>query len=85
MLSSLVRKNIIDSGEAIMKGQFYVNPYLKTHEDGMDGQKKTACNFCPYSSICGFEDGKDGNSYRRLYKMELDDIRKKLKKDVEDV
>ncbi len=85
MLSSLVRKNIIDSGEAIMKGQFYVSPYLKPYEKGTDSQMKTACKFCPYSSICGFEDGKDGNSYRMLYKIGLDDIREKQKKDGEHV
>ena len=84
-ISRLVRKNIIDSGEAIMRGDFSVSPYLKTFEMGADRQMKTACSYCPYSSICGFEDGKDGNTYRKLYKVELDDIREKIKKDGEDV
>ncbi len=80
MLSCLVRKNITDSGEAIMKGSFPVSPYLKTFETGADRQLKSACNYCPYSSICRFEDGRNGNNYRRLYKKELSDCREKLNK-----
>ena len=80
MLSCLVRGNIIDSGEAIMKGHFPISPYLKTFETGADRQMKTACSYCPYFSICGFEDGLNGNSYRRLYKKELSDCREKQNK-----
>ncbi len=79
-LSLLVRKNIIDSGEAIMHGQFPVSPYLKIFEAGADRQMKNACSYCPYLSICGFEDGRTGCSYRRLSKKDISDCREKLKK-----
>ena len=84
-VSKLVRRNIIDSGEAIMKGKFQIRPYLKTYEIGADRQLKRACSYCPYHPICGFEDGRNGNSFRRLYKKELSDCIKKSDEGEENV
>jgi len=83
MLSDLVRKNIVDSGEAIMNGHFPISPCLKTYEKDADGQMKNACSYCPYLSICGFENGRNGYSFRMLSKKTIGDCREKLNKGCE--
>lgn len=43
---------------------------------------KTPCGYCPYQSVCGFDEKIDGFSYRRLEKFDqADEILKKMEHD----
>ena len=41
--------------------------------------KKTACENCPYRSICNFSPDKKGNDYFRIKNMEKEEILNKIK------
>ncbi|GHU64770.1 hypothetical protein FACS189418_9230 [Clostridia bacterium] len=65
-----VRLKIQDMGKEMFAGDVSLNPCQK-------GQKK-ACDFCPFSSICGIEEKKD--AYRKLKQHSKEEIWEKLKK-----
>ncbi|MBQ7677845.1 MAG: exodeoxyribonuclease V subunit gamma, partial [Lachnospiraceae bacterium] len=52
--------------EEIMAGNMAVMPYKRTPDD-------TACRYCRYHSVCGFEKYLDGFSYRRIAPKESAD------------
>ena len=57
-----------------MRGEIDVNPY----ELG----DKTPCEYCPYRSVCGFDEKIEGFSYRRLEKFDqADEVLERMKKE----
>ena len=46
------------TGEEILLGDIAPRPYQMG--------KRTACDYCPYRAICGFDPTLDGCTYRRL-------------------
>ncbi len=55
-----------DLGTEMMEGSIPVNPY--------EYRGKTACDFCEYRGVCGFDIGIEGFSYRRLHPMDPEEM-----------
>ncbi|MBQ4526580.1 MAG: exodeoxyribonuclease V subunit gamma [Clostridia bacterium] len=57
-LTGYINSVLEKSANAIFEGEIDINPYCKSGDNN-------SCNFCPYGSICNFEDGKNGD-FRKL-------------------
>ncbi len=57
LLSRFVREKTMEIGNAVFSGQIKAAPY----RDG----SRTACDYCPYRSVCGFDIEIGGYEYRR--------------------
>jgi len=57
-LCSFVKDKIKDTGRDILDGMVAVNPYQM--------KKQTACDYCSYRQICGFDGKIPGYQFRRL-------------------
>ena len=53
-------------GREILDGNIAASPYK-------NGQK-TACDYCPYHSVCGFDLKTDGYQFRRFDKLDPEEI-----------
>ena len=58
---SYVRERVEEDCKRILEGEKEISPI----RESMD---KTACTYCPYHSICGFDPDLPGFSYRSLEK-----------------
>ena len=65
-LISHVRKQIAQCGKEILGGNTAIEPY---HLD-----KKTGCDYCPYSGVCAFDTKLPGSKYRTLKKLSKDEV-----------
>lgn len=65
-LSGFVREKLKDMGEEILDGNTAVSPYKQ-------GQR-TACDYCPYHSICGFDLKTGGYRFRKLASMKPEEV-----------
>lgn len=70
LLGNDVKRQMAAYGNAIMKGNIAIAPYKE--------DKKTACDYCDYRGICGFDPSFEGNSYRRIKKENKKNIWDKL-------
>ena len=61
MMSEYVNQTILGLGQRMLSGEIAASPY--------ELKGKTACTWCSYRSICGFDERLDGCSYRRLDRM----------------
>lgn len=75
-LSEYVRKKMDVLCCDIMQGDVQVNPY-KLGE-------KTACDYCEYSGICGFDLKIPGYRYRKLAEMKKEEVFEAIKEEVEE-
>lgn len=71
MLSDYVNQKIRQIGREILDGNVDVNPYQL--------RKKTACDYCSYRGICGFDERIPGYSYRRLPVLGDEELWKKIR------
>ena len=62
----------------IMDGNISVNPYIKNDASG-----ESACQYCPYHSICRFDTRVEGNQYRVLNKLTDDEVIHRISKEGE--
>ena len=67
-----MRRKITEMGEAIYDGRIPVSPYKN--------EKGTACDYCPYHGVCGFELKTAGYSYRRLGALNPEEIWTEIEK-----
>ena len=65
-LIGFVKKNLKALGEEILDGNTAVNPYKQG--------SRTACDYCSYHSICGFDLKTSGFGYRKFKPMKPDQI-----------
>lgn len=65
-MTGFVQEKMKTYGKKILAGDTEVNPY-KLGE-------RTACDYCKYSSICGFDKRLPGNQFRNLRKLAKEDI-----------
>lgn len=70
-LSAYVDANINKFGKEICDGNTEVNPYKLGN--------RTACDYCEYKGICGFDTKLPGYAYRRLLKLSKDKIMEDIK------
>ncbi len=75
-LSQYVNKKIVKFGNEILDGNIEINPY-KTHD-------KTACEYCKYNSVCGFEPELSGNNYRKFKHYSAEEIWKLIQESLEE-
>ena len=57
-LMAFVKDKVKELGRELSEGQIPVNPY--------SCKNRTACDYCAFRSVCGFDPGTPGFSYRRL-------------------
>lgn len=69
-MNQYVRKKIAGLGKEIIDGVTKINPYKL--------KQKTACDYCKYKGICGFDTKLPGNSYRNLKLFDKDELWEKL-------
>ena len=58
-------------GRQILDGKAEASPYEK--------QKETACQYCPYRTVCGFDEKIPGYAYRRLLDRKPEEIWQKMR------
>lgn len=76
-LGKYLKKTIADAWMRLLGGDIEMNPYLR------GGQ--TPCTYCPYHSVCRFDDGRSGNSYNRLVSMKNEQTWKYIKGELSNV
>ena len=74
-LSGYVKRKIKEIQNSILEGEAAAAPY----ELG----KQRACTYCPYHSVCGFDERMEGYSYRRLKEFTEEEIWNLMKEDQE--
>lgn len=58
ILSQYVNEKIHETGRRILDGEVGVSPYLL--------RNRSACDYCSYKGVCGFDERLPGYGYRRL-------------------
>lgn len=74
-LSKYVNKKIATFGKEILNGNIEINPY-KSND-------KTACQYCKYNCICGFDTKIEGNNFRKLKDYSTEEIWKMIEKEID--
>ncbi len=69
------RKNMQQSGEKLLSGEIALNPSYNLKD------KKRACEFCPFRSICDFDVLLKENEYHRLENLSKDEIIHRLREE----
>lgn len=70
VLRSYVQKKIQTAGREILDGAIGTAPY----KNGT----RTACDYCPYHAVCGFDKKTAGYDYRRLKTMKAEEVWEEL-------
>lgn len=70
VLGDYVRRKIGAMGREILDGRIAVSPY----KNGA----RTACDYCPYHAVCGFDPRTGGASYRRFPALNPEEIWEKM-------
>ena len=70
LLRSYVRQKAKDTAENILNGEIGIRPSLR--------KGISRCDYCPYSAICGFDEGIEGFSYNSLAKIKDIDVWEKM-------
>ena len=69
-LTDYVNRKLTEMGEEILDGNVAVDPYKQGN--------RTACDYCPYHSVCGFDLKTDGYGFRRFKSMKAEEIWKEI-------
>lgn len=73
-LSGYVNEKMRDIGKRILAGETAMQPYER--------KGRTACDYCAYREICGFDTKIPGTGFRRLHEYKTEDIWKKIGEEV---
>lgn len=65
-LKRYVNEKLKTEGQEILKGAVDINPYKQGN--------KTACDYCPYHAVCGFDLKTGGYAYRKFKAMKSEEI-----------
>lgn len=65
-LRTYVREKLASEGREILNGAAEANPYKQGG--------RTACDYCPYHAVCGFDLKTEGFGYRRFKALKSDEI-----------
>lgn len=75
-LGAFVNRRLKHMGREILDGRISIEPY----KNG----SRTACDYCPYHSVCGFDLKTDGYGYRRFDKLSPEEIWQEVEKCAEE-
>lgn len=67
IISEAVRLHMKDTAKNMAEGDISTKPYKISNTD-------TACSFCPYHGICGFDEDICGFEYKEVSKLKKDEI-----------
>lgn len=73
-LQKHIMKTIKDISKEVLSGNIDIKPYYKN--------KSTPCEFCAYKSICQFDKGKFGNSYKYIPNLTKEEVLEKIEKEL---
>ncbi len=71
-----IREKMVSAGEAIYDGELDAAPYRN--------QKRSACDYCAYHSVCGFDVQTPGFHYREHKKLSAQEVIEKMREGDED-
>ncbi len=74
-LGQYVSQKVEQFGEEILAGNIAVNPYVKG--------SRSACTYCAFRSVCGFDERISGYKYRRLSGMSSQEAWENIHKEVD--
>jgi ATP-dependent helicase/nuclease subunit B len=69
------RKNMQQGAEKLLSGEIALNPSYKLKD------KKRACEFCPFRSICDFDVMLQENNYHRLENLSKEEVLQRLREE----
>ena len=69
-LRRFVAGHLKESGQEILNGNIALKPYRQG--------SRTACDYCPYHAVCGFDTKTAGYGFRRLKSLKAEEIWEKL-------
>lgn len=69
-LKSYVNQKLRTAGRDILEGDTSLKPYKNS--------ARTACDYCPYHAVCGFDTKTAGYGYRKLKSLKPEEIWEKL-------
>jgi ATP-dependent helicase/nuclease subunit B len=75
LIGNYVNQKVRTLGQEIVKGTISINPY--------ELSGKSACDFCKYNGICGFENGRFGFQSRKLEPLVKEEVMNRLKGEIE--
>lgn len=75
LVSEFAKKHMQEAEKEILEGNAEIQPFLLGN--------RTACDYCPYHAVCGFDETVDGYGYRQLNKMDSADALEKMRKEVQ--
>ena len=75
IVSEFVKKQVQEVKEQILEGNAEIKPYALAG--------KTACDYCPYHAVCGFEEKIEGYQYRKLDKLNAELALEKMREEVD--
>ncbi|WP_343250492.1 helicase-exonuclease AddAB subunit AddB [Diplocloster hominis] len=73
-ISDYVNQKIVELGKGMLDGNIKAEPYE------LSGQ--TACDYCPYRAVCGFDEKLEGFDRRRFNSYQPDEILRRMKEEV---
>lgn len=71
LIADYANYRIAEAGNAILKGNTEVNPYLL--------KNRSSCDYCPYAAVCGFDKKIPGYEVRRLEELSSEEIYERMK------
>ena len=75
IVSEFAKKRVQEVKEQILEGNAEINPYALAG--------KTACDYCPYHAVCGFEEKIEGYQYCKLDKLNAELALEKMREEVD--
>ncbi len=72
---SYARESMGKMGKEMLAGNIAAEPYEKGN--------RTACDFCDYKAVCGFDETQSGYQYRRLRDFDKDEFFRRIRKEDE--
>jgi len=70
LLRKYVKQKAKNTAESILSGDIAIKPSLR--------RGAARCDYCPYSAICGFDEGIEGFSYNNLARIKDNDVWEKM-------
>ena len=73
-MSEFVDARIRRTGRQILDGRIALDPYVQGN--------RSACDYCPYKKVCGFDKKIDGFTMRELENLKEDEALMRIREEV---